>query len=263
MKLALSWCERLRARTDAPPLRPRVPLAWRGERIGSVEREFVETLVHPLLVPAGEGFNVAGDDLTDALAGLAHAMRARGFTSPWRDEAFAVRNEAGDVLGTIERAAVRPLGIPTLSVYLAGRDPQGRHWIQRRAFDKATDAGLLDTMVGGGVPVDEDLPTALERETWEEAGLRLAQLQTLRHGGRILLRAPSTVPHGYMIEGLDWFTCVVPSGVVPVNQDGEVAHFLSMDDEEVTQRLERDEFTVDAAQVFLAASASSFSGTSP
>ena len=257
MRIAQAWRARQLARADAPPLRERLPLAWRGERIGSVEPEFVAAMAHPLLVLDAAACSVVGDDLTASLGELARAMRTRGFTSTWREEAFAVRNEAGTVLGTIERAAVRPLGIATQSVYLAGRDPQGRHWIQVRAHDKATDPGLLDALVGGGVPVDESLATALERETWEEAGLRLEQLHDLRHGGRVLLRCPSVVPHGYVTEWLEWFTCTVPHGIVPVNQDGEVAEFLSLDDEELAQRLHNDEFTQDAALVLPAAFASS------
>ncbi|HEY0825883.1 MAG TPA: NUDIX hydrolase, partial [Ramlibacter sp.] len=90
--------------------------------------------------------------------------------------------------------------------------------------------------------------------TWEEAGLRLAQLQGLRHGGRILTRRPfREVPHGYVVEVLDWYACTLPQGVLPANQDGEVAAFRRMDEEDLARRLERDEFTVDAALILLAA----------
>ena len=37
LAVAPAWRERLQARADAPPLRPRVPLWWQGHCIGSVE----------------------------------------------------------------------------------------------------------------------------------------------------------------------------------------------------------------------------------
>jgi 8-oxo-dGTP pyrophosphatase MutT (NUDIX family) len=124
--------------------------------------------------------------------------------------------------------------------------------VQQRAFDKATDPGLLDTLVGGMVPACDGLQQALERETWEEAGLRLAQLRELRHGGRTVTRRPSKeVPHGYVIETLDWYVAVLPEDAVPCNQDGEVAQFLALQPAEVTRRLEAGEFTIDAAVILL------------
>ena len=145
------------------------------------------------------------------------------------------------------------LGIVTEAVHLVAIDEEGRHWVQQRAFDKPTDPGLWDTLVGGVIPASDTLEHALERETWEEAGLRLAQVRELRHGGRVLTQRPAGFAHGYVDEWLDWFTCTLPAGVTPSNQDGEVAEFCCMDAAEVTQRLERDEFTIDAAQVLLAA----------
>ena len=29
----------------------------------------------------------------------------------------------------------------------------------------------------------------------------------------------------YMVEHIDWYSCCVPAGVVPLNQDGEVQQF--------------------------------------
>jgi hypothetical protein len=52
-----------------------------------------------------------------------------------------------------------------------------------------------------------------------------------------------------VVEHIDWYRCLVPAGVVPANQDGEVAQFRQMDREEVLARLERDEFTIEAALI--------------
>lgn len=253
---AASWREALRHATDRPPLRPRLPLWWGEERIGSVEPDLFERAGlagSALLAPAAgaSGWRIEGD-LTPALAEVARVLQERDLGHVWRDELLAVRGESGAVLGAIERAAVRPLGIATHAVHLAAVDEQGRHCVQQRAFDKATDPGLWDTLLGGMVPACDSLQQALERESWEEAGLRLAQVRDLRHGGRSVTRRPSKeVPHGYVIEVLDWYTCTLPAGVEPCNQDGEVAAFAAMEPGDVTRRLERGEFTLDAGLILL------------
>lgn len=253
---APAWRAALRARADAPPLRPRQPLLWGNERIGSVEPDLFERagLAGSALVRAeGRGWSLQGG-LSDTLAEVARVLDDRGLAHVWRDELLAVRNDAGEVLGAVERAAVRPLGIATHAVHLAVVDPAGRHWVQQRAFDKATDPGLWDTLVGGMVPACDGLQQALARESWEEAGLRLEQLRDLRHAGRTVTRRPSReVPHGYVIEALDWFVATLPAGVQPENQDGEVARFRAMHPGEVTRCLEAGGFTVDAAVILLEA----------
>jgi 8-oxo-dGTP pyrophosphatase MutT (NUDIX family) len=258
LRAAPAWRAHLHACADAPPRRPRIALAWRGERIGSVEPELFAHagLAHwPSLRRASwngaPAWEVVGA-LTPALAQLALGLRDAGFAHTWRDEQLAVCNDAGVVLGTIERAAVRPLGIATHAVHLAALDARGRHWVQQRAFDKPTDPGLLDTTVGGLVPAGEPLHVALERESWEEAGLRPRELRAVRHAGRLLTRRPfRELAHGYVVEQIDFFVGALPDGVVPRNQDGEVAAFRCLAAEDVSALLEQDAFTIDAALVLV------------
>lgn len=257
---AARWCEALRAAADRPPSRPRQPLWWESERIGSVEPDLFARagLAGGGLVQACEqggesGWRVRGA-LGDALAQLARTLHECGLAHVWRDEQLAVRGATGATLATIERAAVRPLGIATHAVHLAAVDTAGRHWVQQRAFDKPTDPGLWDTLVGGMVPACDGVEEALARETWEEAGLRLAQVRGVRHGGRTVTRRPSReLPHGYVVETIDWYACTLPPQVEPRNQDGEVAGFRAMEPAEVVARLEAGAFTVEAALVLLAA----------
>jgi ADP-ribose pyrophosphatase YjhB (NUDIX family) len=135
-------------------------------------------------------------------------------------------------------------------VHLAGFAPDGRHWVQQRSMDKANDPGLWDTLMGGMIPAGESIERALERETWEEAGLRMAQLRALRNGGRLLTRRPSGEDaNGYVVEWIHWYACVVPEGIEPRNQDGEVAQFALRSPQEVAAQLLGDEFTLEAAVV--------------
>ncbi|MFL6693025.1 MAG: NUDIX hydrolase [Ramlibacter sp.] len=210
----------------------------------------------PLLRSAHDGWHLAGGDPTSVLAGIAQALRDAGLAHVWRNEQLAVRDEAGRQVATVERAAARALGIATDAVHLSAVSSDGCIWVQQRALDKPTDPGLWDTAVGGLAAAGESLEAALERETWEEAGLRPQQLHDLRYGGRLWTRRPMPeLPHGYVVEALHWYTCTLPDGVVPQNQDGEVAAFACMPASELQDRLERDEFTVDAGLVLLAAHA--------
>ena len=195
-------------------------------------------------------------DLSATLAQLAQALRVHSpyVAAQWRGEALAVCSDAGQTVGQVERGAVRPLGMATQAVHLVGHAADGRIWVQQRALDKANDPGLWDTLMGGMVSAADTVATALARETWEEAGLRVNALQSLQPGGRVTLRRPTEPGSaGYMVEQIDWFSAVVPEGLVPVNQDGEVAQFALLDRAELLHRLAQNQFTTEAALILVAA----------
>ena len=255
------WLPALRAGAIQPPLRPRVPL-WAGESvIGSVEPGFFHKLAlhavtddpHPLLKeehPSGLGWRLMGD-VTTSLNKIAVALHEAGLAGAWRNEQLAVPDQFGHRKGTVERAAVRPLGITTLAVHLVGQAPDGRFWVQQRALNKSNDPGLWDTLMGGMVSAADTVETALARETWEEAGLHVAELQAMRYGGRLTTRRPATDGNGagYVVEDIDWYCCTVPEGMAPDNQDGEVAQFRLMDAAQLVDGMQRGEFTTEAALI--------------
>lgn len=269
------WLTALRISALSAPLRPRVPLLAGQHAIGSVEPDFLRQIM-PLLSPNGRemlqieeqgsdrgglAWRVHGNP-TDSLALLAGALRERGLCGTWRNEQLAVYDSTGQRLGSVERAAVRPLGISTQAVHLMGfvsrSGPDSHVWVQQRALDKANDPGRWDTLMGGMIGSQDSLTGALARETWEEAGLQLDDLEEVSYGGRVSLRRPAQeAKHamggaGFMVEHIDWFRCSVPEGLVPQNQDGEVAQFVLMDRRELLARLQRDEFTTEAALVLVA-----------
>ena len=270
------WLTALRISALTAPLRPRVPLLAGSHAIGSVEPDFLHEIM-PLLSSNGRELlqkeEQSGDhsglawrlhgNPTDSLARLADALRERGLCGAWRNEQLAVYDSTGHRLGSIERAAVRPLGISTQAVHLMGfvsrSGPDSHVWVQQRALDKANDPGRLDTLMGGMIGSQDSLTGALARETWEEAGLQLETLEEVSYGGRVSLRRPTREAEhsmggaGFMVEHIDWFRCSVPEGLVPQNQDGEVAQFMLMDRTELLARLQRDEFTTEAALVLVAA----------
>ena len=268
LALAPDWLRTLHAQAVLPPLRPRVPL-WAGTAlIGSVEPDFLYKIGaygsidgRPMLSKSEHiesssmpsGWHLAGD-VTTSLNLLASALRQVGLAGAWRDEQLAVCDAQGQRVGTIERAAVRPLGIATQAVHLVGQAPDGRFWVQQRALDKPNDPGRWDTLMGGMVSSRDTLDTALLRETWEEAGLTPQQLHNLKHGGVLTVRQPARDGNnaGYVVERIDWYTCTVPEGVVPVNQDGEVAQFALMGEAQLLEALKNGVFTLEAALILAA-----------
>jgi 8-oxo-dGTP pyrophosphatase MutT (NUDIX family) len=257
LPLDAAWLARLRARASAPPLVPREPL-WAGDAlIGSVEPDFLPRLKLPasLVHEHARGWRLQGD-VTRTLNDIALAMGEANLADAWRDEQLAVTDDRGRVVGTIERGAVRALGITTFAVHLVGVSPDGRHWVQQRSWDKANDPGLWDTLMGGLVSASDSLEEALQRETWEEAGLRIEQLRDVRHAGRVTTRRPSSDAFaGYIVEHIDWYRCVVPDGIEPENQDGEVQQFTLLGEAEVARMLLGEKFTLEAALVLTEATA--------
>ena len=200
---------------------------------------------------ATQAIQTTAEVITDALNTLAAALGDEGLCGPWRNEQLAVTNPAGEVVGTVERGAVRVLGITTRAVHLVGLAPDGRMWVQKRSMTKPNNPGLWDTLMGGMVSAADSLAQALARETWEEAGLRIDALADVTHGGHVLFSRPSREGGGagFMVERIDWFRAVVPDGVAPENQDGEVERFELLHQSDVCDRVAQGEFTLEAGLV--------------
>jgi hypothetical protein len=169
----------------------------------------------------------------------------------WRGELYAVREEtSGRKLALIERAAAKFLGLVTVGAHCNGYvvDHRGRPshlWIGKRALSKAIDPGLLDNLVGCGVPWPQSPDEAVIREGWEEAGfpatvMRGATLQDV-HG---LDRQDVGGRHRQLLHIYD---LMLPQGLVPRNLDGEVESYLLLATQEITERLRAGQFTPDAA----------------
>ncbi|MEO8082072.1 MAG: NUDIX domain-containing protein [Caldimonas sp.] len=274
------WLTRARAAASAPPLRPREPLYLdvdgRTSLVGSIEPALAGWLLaagmplRPMQFAAGDAaagavakvvagavdFEIAsGTDgwqvdasTAESLAAIAGWLRDAGLAGRWRNELLAVVDSEERAIAAIERSVVRVLGLTTYAVHLVGFAFDDRRvWVQQRAFDKATDPGLWDTLMGGQVAADETIETALRRETWEEAGLDVATLLDLRRGEPVTIRRP--VAEGYMVEHLDVYTARLPEGVKPCNQDGEVEKFECLAAAVLEARLARGEFTLEASLI--------------
>ncbi|MBJ7263602.1 MAG: NUDIX domain-containing protein [Burkholderiaceae bacterium] len=192
----------------------------------------------------------AGSQEVDAcLTEIAQRLRDADCLRGWRDERLDVWG-GKHVVGGIERAAARPLGLRTRAVHLNAWTPDGKLWIARRAMSKSTDPGMWDTLVGGLVGAGETLDEALVRECDEEAGLDLADIAH-RAPLRTILRMHRRLPEGYQVEDLLVADCVLAAGVTPANRDGEVEEIAVASPAEVLDMLDAGAFTLEAALVLV------------
>jgi 8-oxo-dGTP pyrophosphatase MutT (NUDIX family) len=243
-----AWLSRHRLRADVNPSSYRASLTIDGKTCGSLEPSLARQMVDAGLPLHARDAAWAIDGLpNESFALIAQWLHRHGHGGKWRNELIAVTSDAGEVLAAIERAAVRPLGIATRAVHLVGTTASGKVWVQRRALDKAVDPVMLDTLVGGLAAFGESTQKTLERETWEEAGLQLAELGGLRDLGRLIVRRP--LPDGYMVEHIEMFTAELPDGVSPQNQDGEVMGFECLSVDDLIEKTRDDFFTFEATLI--------------
>lgn len=233
----------------------RWPFMLDGRRTGSIDaaaRIALAAWPHWFREEAGGAWSLLAEphERDGVLAEVNAALRAQGLIRAWRDEPFALWNEDGDLAAVIERASSRFWGAQTLGAhingYVAGADGRpARLWIARRAWNKPTDPGRLDNLVGSGVPHGQTPRQAVCREAWEEAGLRSNELHDLATGRVIELACD--IPEGWQHEWLFVYDLALPAGRVPQNQDGEVAEHRLLPIADALQRAADGEMTTDAA----------------
>lgn len=236
-----------------PPPPGSLPLRVAGARCG-----WITPRAQTVLAAAGDGAApdgvwdigrrlAPGAALDERLRAAADALREAGCLPGWRNELLDVL-DGERLLGRIERAAMRPLGMLTRAVHLNAWTPDGRLWIARRALTKSTDPGLWDTLVGGLAGSDETLDEALVRECGEEAGLDPHDIAH-RSPLRVIGRVHSRLPEGYQVEDLLTSDCVLDERVRPANRDGEVMEIRSAPVSEVLDMVDAGLFTQEAVLV--------------
>jgi 8-oxo-dGTP pyrophosphatase MutT (NUDIX family) len=233
------------------------PFVIGAERIGWIRLSDVDALhrwpevfviddaavrLHPSLASA--------DARTAALAFVIAQLHAEGKIPGWRDETYAIRNAFDAApLAFIERAASRYFGTMTYAVHLNGivkyRDGAPQLWIARRSDTKATDPGMLDNVVAGGIGWGMDVLPTLVKECWEEAGMRAELAQTAERGGTF--HVLQSLPEGTQAEQIFVFDIALPEDFTPRNQDGEVGEHRLARIGDVARWIEEGKLTVDAS----------------
>jgi len=185
-----------------------------------------------------------------ALGAVIGALYAEGRIPGWRDETYAIRNDFdAPPLAFIERAASRFFGTMTYAVHLNGivkyRDKPPQLWIARRSETKATDPGMLDNIVAGGIGWGFELMPTLVKECWEEAGMSAGLAQTAERGRTF--HVLQSLPEGTQAEQIFVYDISLPPDFAPHNQDGEVGEHRLARIEEVARWIEEGKLTVDAS----------------
>ena len=201
-----------------------VPFVFKSRPIGWLRPELAARLGAWPTIFKGSAEKVIllqPDELPAILKHLAH----EGFIPGWRNENYRIAD-----LFDIERAAARPFGLATHAVHVNGISGR-KMWLARRAASKPIDPGMLDNLVGGGVPAGLSLMETLIKESWEEAGIPAEIARTAQRGGDAkILRE---VPEGVQAETVHVFDLMLPASFEPRNQDGEVSEYLLVEFGEV------------------------------
>ncbi|NIE67900.1 NUDIX hydrolase family protein [Burkholderia sp. Ax-1719] len=245
-----------------------LPFYFGDQRVGWIRRADAPLLARwPdvfTIVDAGPDARVAlgaeFDNVTArsaALGSVIGALAAEGRIPGWRNETYAIRNSFdAPPLAYIERAASRFFGTMTYAVHLNGvveyaataaptvpTAPQ--LWIARRSDTKATDPGMLDNVVAGGIGWGLGVEATLAKECWEEAGIA-AELAARATPGRTV-HVLQSLPEGTQAEQIFVYDLVLPEDFVPHNQDGEVGEHRLARIEETARWIEEGRMTVDAS----------------
>ncbi len=252
------------ARGLAPPLLRYRPLQIDGHAVGWVADARAERLRgfaavfrvddHSICFAPALA-NADADTRTAAVAAVATVLAAEGALSAWRNEIYACALEFGaPAWFCVERAAARYFGIETWAVHVNGlvRDDNGiRMWLARRSPHKATDPGLLDNLVGGGIAASESVSIALLRESWEEAGIGAATAGEAKRCATVSVCRER--PDGLQRETIFVHDLWLPTTFVPANQDAEATGHRLVSLPEVARLIGSpagpDQVTIDASIV--------------
>lgn len=194
------------------------------------------------------------EDRSRAVAHVLLALRERGQVPGWRDELYPVNRRFDEPpLLLMERAATPLFGLLSYGVNVNGLVRDGadwKVWVARRSDSKHVDPGMLDIVVGGGLPYGISIRDNLLKECAEEAGIPPEIARHAKPVGLVTMAIPAA--EGLRI-GLQFnFDLELPADFTPRNTDGEVAEFQlwSLDALERSLR-EADDFMFDVALVNL------------
>ncbi|KAL6892204.1 NUDIX hydrolase domain-like protein [Trichoderma evansii] len=181
----------------------------------------------------------------------------------WRNELWPVYGRRGELLFSVERAAVGLFGAARYGVHMVAyvEDPTAPYgikiWVPKRASDKSTFPGMLDNTVAGGLTTGEDPFECIIREADEEASLpdALVRNSAIWVGNATYIyitEAKHIGEDGYIYPECQWvYDLKLPADVIPLPKDGEVEEFRLRDVEEIKKDLGDAKFKPNCAMVMI------------
>ena len=148
------------------------------------------------------------------------------------NELFSCRNTIdGKEFFKLDRKLVEYLGIRGYGVHLIAYIKQKNSyklWVPKRNKNKLVSPSKFDNSVAGGVRAGEDIFSALEREAYEEAGLKKKQLNNVKLVGTLNYNWKNS-PYTLRRDTLYLFDLEVDDKFKPQCLDGEVEKFELME----------------------------------
>ncbi len=233
-----------------------MPLGWlSGERASWLAQQLPDCSLLPDAL-VWHATHAESSLRSEQLQSALMAAGDQGLLTGWRNERFSFWHtdcSAADpqrpALFNVERSGFRWLGMLSHAVHVNGFTADGWLWCGRRALNKATDPGMLDNVTAGGLPSGETAQTCLQRELAEEAGLFNLEGHRLQDAG--VVRTARLEPQGWHDEAVQVYNLTFGNNFAPVNQDGEVAEFVCLNPQQVLDKMQGGEFTVDAMQTLI------------
>lgn len=206
---------------------------------------------------------------TKLVAGLTAYWRANQtfqILKGWRNELWPVYSRSGEVLFSMERAAMGLFGTTRFGVHMTAfiRRDDGkskydfRIWVPKRAANKSTFPSMLDNTVAGGLMTNEDPFECVIREADEEASLpesivrsRAIETGTVTY---IYITDDRSGGAGYIYPECQWvydLELPIDGSVVPEPKDGEVDSFTLRTVEEIQDQLAQGLWKPNCAVVIL------------
>lgn len=207
---------------------------------------------------------------TKLVAQLTNYWRKNGtfrILKGWRDELWPVYDNRGNVLFSMERAAMGLFGTMRYGVHLSAfvrgksedSDYDVRIWVPKRSSNKSTYPGMLDNTVAGGLMTDEDPFECIIREADEEASLPEDVVRSRAKFVGLVTYIYITDERSGGEDGLIYPECQwdydlelpADQSIVPEPKDGEVESFSLCTVEEIKEQLAQGRWKPNCALVML------------
>ncbi|KAL2261131.1 hypothetical protein VTK26DRAFT_4678 [Humicola hyalothermophila] len=185
----------------------------------------------------------------------------------WRNEPFPIYGRNGELLFSMERAAVGLIGAARFGVHMTAfirrNDASSRYdfriWVPKRAANKSTYPNMLDNTVAGGLMTNEDPFECLVRESDEEASLPEEYVRKhTKEAGTVtyiyVTDERAGGEPGYIYPECQWvydLELPVDGSIIPCPNDGEVGSFSLHTVEEIEEQLAQGLWKPNCAMIII------------